>query len=61
MPAPEPLTVQLIVGQLPSIYELLESIVGLLPDNALAKSGDRVKRRSRGSRTKARGAAAPPP
>lgn len=46
-----------------SIYDLLASIVALLPDgdNAPGKSGDRAKRRTRGPRTKARNAAAPPP
>ena len=46
-----------------SIYDLLASIVALLPDddNAPGKSGDRARRRSHGPRTKARDAAAPPP
>lgn len=46
-----------------SVYDLLACIVALLADddNAPGKPGDPARRRSRGPRTKARNAAAPPP
>ena len=45
-----------------SVYDLLACIVALLDDdNAPGKPGNRVRRGSRGPRTKPRDAAAPPP